>query len=327
VRLVLTLLVRDEEDVLDEHIAYHLSAGVSFVIATDHRSQDRTPEILESYERRGVLRVLREEGEFGQQSAWQSRMARLAATEHDAEWVIHSDADEFWWPRGPSLPDVLEAVDRRYGVVHGLVRNFVPRRDDQGWWADRMTLRFASPAPVNDPATPFRPVVKVAHRGDPDVVVGGGGAHQVFGVRGEVLRAWHPLEVLHVPFRSRTQSATKYRKAWTGWKGNPRGDLARARQGSDEGRDAVVWDRVALDDADCERGLLAGSLVSDTRLRDALRAQASDHRYPPPPPGRAELDRHADEVAVFQEAELVRFARWVDDLARRVRALEEAGGR
>jgi Glycosyl transferase family 2 len=323
-RLIMTLLVRDEEDVLDEQLAYHLGAGVSFVIATDHRSQDRTPEILESYARRGVLRIFREEGEFGHQSAWQSRMARLAATEHGADWVIHSDADEFWWPRGPSLPDALESVDRRYGVVHGLVRNFVPRRDDSGWFADRMTLRFASPAPLNDPATPFRPVVKVAHRGDPDVVVGGGGAHQVFDVRGAVLRAWHPLEVLHVPFRSRAQSATKYRKAWTGWRGNPRGDLARARQGSDQGRDDVVWDRVALDDADCERGLLDGSLVRDTRLRDALRGRARDHRLEPSTPDRAELDRHAHDVAVFHEAELVRFTRWTDELAYRVRALEGA---
>jgi hypothetical protein len=200
----------------------------------------------------------------------------------------------------------------------------VPLRDDRGWFADRMTLRFAGPAPINDPATPFRPVVKVAHRGDPGVVVGGGGAHQVFGVHGDVLRAWHPLEILHVPFRSRAQSATKYRKAWTGWEGNPRGDLARARQASDEGRDSAVWDRVALSEAECERGLLDGSLVRDTRLRDALRARALDRPYDPSPPSRSDLERHAHEVVVFQEAELVRFARWTDELASRARALEGA---
>jgi len=79
---------------------------------------------------------------------------------------------------------------------------------------------------------------------------------------------------------------------------------------------------VALNDADCERGLLAGSLVRDTRLRDALRAQARDLPNPSSPPSRSELDRHAHEVAVFQEAELVRFARWTDELAGRVGALE-----
>ena len=35
-------------------------------------------------------------------------MGRLAATEFGADWVIHSDADEFWWPRGESLKDVLD---------------------------------------------------------------------------------------------------------------------------------------------------------------------------------------------------------------------------
>ena len=47
-RLVQTLLVRDEVDIVDTQIAYHLNAGVDFVIATDHESRDGTTDILES---------------------------------------------------------------------------------------------------------------------------------------------------------------------------------------------------------------------------------------------------------------------------------------
>ena len=52
-KLVMTMLVRDEADVVDSQIYYHLNSGVDFVLATDHDSHDGTTEILESYERDG----------------------------------------------------------------------------------------------------------------------------------------------------------------------------------------------------------------------------------------------------------------------------------
>ena len=54
-KVVMTLLARDEADIVDAQIAFHLDAGVDFVVATDNRSQDGTTEILESYARQGRL--------------------------------------------------------------------------------------------------------------------------------------------------------------------------------------------------------------------------------------------------------------------------------
>jgi len=322
-KLVETLVARDEADIIDEHIAYHLDAGVDLVIATDHRSRDGTTEILESHARAGVLRLIRAESEFASQRTWQTRMSRLAATEFGADWVINSDADEFWWPRGASLKEVLDAVPSQYGVVQGLVRNFVPSRDDNGWFAERMTVRLAAHAPINDPATPFRPVVKIAHRGHPEARMGQGGAHQVFGIPGSLLRAWQPIEILHLPLRSREQCARKYERTWTGWERNLRGDLARARQTTEKGKGDAMWDRLALAEAEIDRGLADGSLVSDTRLRDALRALRGDDELERVIPRRTELDAHALEAAVFEEAEVVRLRRWVDDLEQLAVALED----
>ena len=106
----MTLLARNEADVVDAQIAFHLHAGVDHVIATDNASTDDTAGIFERYERAGRLRLIREPADDMRQDEWVTRMARLAATEHDADWVIHADADEFWWPRGGSLEDVLATV-------------------------------------------------------------------------------------------------------------------------------------------------------------------------------------------------------------------------
>ena len=99
-KLVMTLLVRDEADIVDAQIAFHLDAGVDFVVATDNRSQDGTTDVLERYAREGYLHLVREAGEDLRQSEWVTRMARLAATDFGADWVLNTDADEFWFPRG-----------------------------------------------------------------------------------------------------------------------------------------------------------------------------------------------------------------------------------
>ena len=91
-KLAMTLLLRDEADIVEAHLVYHLKAGVDVVIATDHRSSDGTTEILESYARRGYVHLIRREDERIRQSEWVTHMARLAATEHGADWVINSDA-------------------------------------------------------------------------------------------------------------------------------------------------------------------------------------------------------------------------------------------
>ena len=62
---------------------------------TDHRSTDGAVNSLQLLRRRTVSCSVREDGEFAQQAVWQTRMARLAVTDHRADWIISSDADEF----------------------------------------------------------------------------------------------------------------------------------------------------------------------------------------------------------------------------------------
>ena len=331
-KVVMTLLVRDEADVVDAQIAYHLDAGVDFVIATDHRSSDETTAILESYAEQGRLRLLREAGSRIDQAECVTQMARLAATAHDADWVILSDADEFWWPIEGSLKDVFAAVPKPFGIVHAVVRTFIPQLDDRGFFAERLTARLAPPAPINDPTTPYRPVAKAAHRAHPDVIVSRGN-HEVAGTPYHVLPGSHLVEVLHFPFRTQEQSVRKFLNKDDHAKLNLRGDLARLHQVHNRGEDSVFFEQIALDRDEIDRGLEAGVLVSDTRLRDRLRrlhdgcpqSEGVKPESDTTPFLRTTFDwelRSAVDIAVLAEANEVRIARRLDDLGLEVASLQ-----
>lgn len=109
-RLVMTLLVRDEVQVVAANLDFHLAHGVDFVVATDNGSVDGTREILAEYERKGVLVLLDEPGRDFMQDAWTTRMAHLAHDRFGADWVLSNDADEFWCPAGGDLRALVRDV-------------------------------------------------------------------------------------------------------------------------------------------------------------------------------------------------------------------------
>lgn len=318
-KLVETLLVRDEADVVGHQIAYHLDAGVDFVIACDHDSQDGTTEVLESFARDGHLLRIPVEGPM-LDGPWRTRMARLAATEHAADWVINTDADEFWLPRRGSLKEILAAVPEPYGVVYALSRHFPPRPSEDEVFAEEMIVRVSAPVAINDPTSPYRPHVKAAHRADPDISISFG-AHNVWTERWRKLHGWHPADVLHFPFRSLAQWENKGVRRARGDK--PLGQYVTAMRASEAGRSVDRFVAMVVDDAVLERGLAAEALVVDTRLRDALRrvrGEPADEDSLAPDPG---VISEGDGV---RDADLVRLTRHLDHLSARVSVLE-AGAR
>ena len=317
----MTLLARDEADIVDEQIKFHLNAGVDFVIATDNLSQDGTTEILESYAKEGRLHLIREDSVYLRQADWITRMGRLAATEFGADWVIHSDADEFWWPRGDSLKDVLASIPKRYGVVRALLRHFVPRPDDGSPFAERMTVRMSTSSPINDPRSLFRPNLKIIHRADPNVSVSIG-AQRLIDSALVPLRGWYPVEFFHFPVRSLEQCERKYAHQQTGPGQTPSPYYDRVRELIAEGRIDEFYDSLVVGDDALERGLKEGSLVIDTRLRDALRMLGEGKQLTFPRPTVVDEAAYAVDVAALGEADVVRLQRRLDTLEQRLLTVE-----
>ena len=320
-KLVMTLLARDEADIVDDQLKFHLNAGVDFVIAMDNLSEDGTTEILESYAKGGQLHLIRQDSEYLRQADWITEMGRMAAAEFGADWVIHSDADEFWWPRGESLKDVLASIPARYGVVRALLRHFVPRPEDGQPFAERMTVRMSASAPINDPRSLYRPNLKIVHRADPDVNVSIGGQRLIDSSL-VPLRGWYPIEFFHFPVRTVEQCKRKYAHQQIAPGQTPSPYYDRVRELIDAGRLQELYDSLVVDDAALERGLQDGTLVVDRRLRDALRAVAGGGDSAFPRPNVVDEAAYAVDVAALGEADVVRLQRRLDTLEQRLVTVE-----
>jgi hypothetical protein len=339
----MTMAARDEADIIGAQLAFHLNAGVDFVVATDHRSTDGTIEIFRDFERAGYLELIEEIGSDFPQSEWVTRMARRAAAKHGADWVINSDADEFWYPRDGNLKDVLSLVPPRYGAIRAFFRHFVARPDDDRPFFERMTTRIAPAEPLTDLAAEYRTIEKVIHRGSPDVRVAAGN-HSVAGVGGALLQGWCPIELLHFPLRSSGQSERKFVHAKTATAGTEHDGKFRAsshrwHEAAQSGSVGELYRSVAVDDEELARGLHAGVFAEDVRLRNALRglaapaneAAVSGFLVPSPPPGLEfprpglvdELD-YAAETALTRGADIARLQRQVDRLEARLAAHERS---
>jgi hypothetical protein len=318
-KIVMTLLARDEADIIEAQIAFHLAAGVDFVVATDHGSQDETTSILERYARRGVLHLRRESAREKRQAEWATRMARMAAVDFGADWVINSDADEFWWPRGGTLKEVLAQIPERFGIVHTFVRPFLPR-PGEGPFAESMTVRLTPAAPINNPFGTFRVNTRLLHRGAADVVVGFGNATvRASGLA--PLREWSPVEVLHFPIRSLPQFERKFLTKHMTAGGRQRFDTLRLVDSSRAGRLHELYEEICVDDDRLRQGLEERLLAVDVRLRDALREIATGSATLQFPCTTRDEIAHAVDRSVLDSGELVRLQRRVDELAARTTRL------
>jgi hypothetical protein len=279
-KIVMTLVVRNESEALEHNLRYHFARGVDFLLATNHGSSDGSAELLRGYEDRGLARVFHKPATHPfDKGDWVLEMARMAAREYGADWVINNDADEFWWPVEGSLKDAFAAIPATYGAVLAPRPEFLPRADGPGSFLERMTVREAC-----SQTSP-----KVAHRAMLDVVVGGG-SHFVARAGGDAFReggraglrdgAWSapnwdglvvaaprwPIRILHFPVRSSRQFEGRAERILF----EGRGPVGRVQEHHAAGRLADLYAETVLSEDEVEEAIAAGHLVRDTSLRDFM---------------------------------------------------------
>lgn len=106
-RLVMTILVKNEVDIIEANIRTHASLGVDAFAVMDNNSNDGTREILAKLQEEFEIILIDEKGSYAQ-AKWMRQLAHIAKKELKADWVINNDADEFWLPRnGKTLKENL----------------------------------------------------------------------------------------------------------------------------------------------------------------------------------------------------------------------------
>lgn len=282
-KLVMTLLVRDEEDIVETNLDYHLSRGVDFVVATDNLSADGTPTILERYQRRGWLHLIHEPQDDYSQHVWVTRMARMAATDFGADWVINNDADEFWWPTADAdlkaclarVPDSTLAlqVPRFNFPVMAQQPDGVPFYQVQTW---RDT---ASENPLGKPLPP-----KVCHRAIADIEVAQGN-HSVSRQGQRCPATPGALEILHYPMRSYMQFENKIRLGGAAYARNTQlpvgtGHTWRRLYEQWQAGELPAYYQSQMPTPDQVKSRIAsGRYVADDRLRTWMQSLASDQHF------------------------------------------------
>jgi hypothetical protein len=122
-RVVMTLLVKNEIDIIEANIRVHAALGVDSFVVMDHGSSDGTREALESLRGKYDLHIIDQQDPVYRQSEWMTQLAEHARDKLAADWVISNDADEFWLPRGGQNLKQLLAFKgtyltcRRYNMV------------------------------------------------------------------------------------------------------------------------------------------------------------------------------------------------------------------
>lgn len=131
-RLIMTLLVKNEEEMLEKNLIYHKSMGVDAFIITDNNSSDNTPDIIKKYQEKGwIVEVINETSTNYNQKEWVDRMVWMAKTKYKADWIINADADELWYSPSGNLKN--EIINTHANVLDCQMMSVYPEEGKPFW--------------------------------------------------------------------------------------------------------------------------------------------------------------------------------------------------
>lgn len=191
--IIATILVRDEEDILEYTIENIIRQGVGIIVATDNGSKDDSRKILEKYKQ---VKVIIDEPLFNHdQRAWVTRMAKIAVN-YNPDWIVHIDSDELW----VGLNKLVYEDHQGYLKIPAIYQHPPVSHKDWNLELNKHCLKLGSLVGLSNT------MPKVIHRSSKYVVIGNGN-HTVSGCGEEKIIDY--VEIHHYPVRTYNQFTRK----------------------------------------------------------------------------------------------------------------------
>ncbi len=147
-RLVAVSIVKNEADIIEAFVR-HTLAWVDYHLIFDHDSTDGTRQILGALRAEGLPVILYTDNAIGNlQQARSHHLSQLAIRDHDADWVIPLDADEFFsGPNRSALEGLLESVPVGEPASVRLLNYYTTSEDDATISNPALRLRYCQTSP------------------------------------------------------------------------------------------------------------------------------------------------------------------------------------
>ena len=222
-KIAMTVMVRDEADIIAAMLDHHIGQGIDTIIVTDNGSIDGTTEILEDFASRGLIELRHDPVHKKQQFTVVTQMARDAYTQFGADWVINADADEFFIAVDPALTvaDALRMTPTSIRTFTVPVTNMVGPPAASGTGLQRLIYRdLRSAEELQNKGLMAHPTSNSIHVGDADIEISQGNHFVSLEPDGEP-PATAAIEVLHFPSRSWQQYRNKVEISGNAYASNP----------------------------------------------------------------------------------------------------------